>query len=95
MFLGTYRFEGKVDELAPRYEKLIASVPKESLHLHVCVRDTGGLTIYDTCPSREIFQSFSSSDFFHDTIKSVGLPAPLVTMVGDVQKAIVSGKQVM
>jgi len=95
MFLGTYRFEGNVDELTPMYEKMIASIPKESLHLHVCVRDAGGLTIYDTCPSREVFQSFSSSDFFHDALKAVGLPSPQVTLVGDVQAAILSGKRVM
>jgi len=95
MFFGIYRFEGKVDELTPKYEKMVASIPKESMHLHVCVRDAGGLTIYDTCPSREVFQSFSSSDFFHEALKSVGLPTPQVTPVGDVQAAILAGKRVM
>lgn len=95
MFLGNYRFEGKLEDLLDGYGRLLASVPKEALHLHVCVQDRGGLWVYDACPSREAFQSFANSENFRDALKAAGLPAPRVTLVGEVHAAFVSGQRTL
>ena len=95
MFLGIYRFEGDVSELLPAYERLLESIPSDTLSLHVCVQDAGGLWVYDTCPSKDVFQSFASSAGFHDAVKAAGLPPPKVSLSGNVHSAIVSGKRVI
>src|SRR5205823_941269 len=59
MFLGAYYFDGPPPELIPAYERLMAGFPPDGLELHVCVVRDGGLTVYDACPSAEIFAAFS------------------------------------
>jgi len=95
MFLGIYRFEGSVERLRAAYEKLLASMPHDGLHLHVGVFDAGGLWIYDACPSRAIFESFAASTTFRDALAAAGLPKPAVTPVGEVHRAFVAGKRVV
>jgi len=93
MFLGVYRFEGNPDELLAGYERMMASVPADALHLQVCVRDTHGLSVYDACPTREAFQNFSDGEPFRSLLHSVGLPAPTVQFLGDVHSTFFQGKR--
>jgi hypothetical protein len=76
--LGIYRFDGDPDTLLAAYEQLTASIPPDSSTLHLCVRRPDGITIYDTCPSREVFESFSRSERFLGALAAAGLPAPVV-----------------
>ena len=78
MHLGIYRFDGDPDTLLAAYEQLTASIPPDSSTLHLCVRRPDGITIYDTCPSREVFESFSRSESFLGALAAAGLPAPVV-----------------
>jgi len=94
MFLGIYRFEGDVARLRESYDRMLEQIPHSGLHLHLCVSDSEGLLVYDTCPSKEIFLSFAASPEFKKVIASVGLPAPEVTPVGDIHAAYVAGHQV-
>jgi len=93
MFLGIYRFEGNPQELLAGYERMIQSVPAGNMQLHCCVPDAGGLWVVDTCPSRDVFEGFSSSPQFLDLLESVGLPAPSVQKIGDVHRLFVGGEQ--
>jgi len=93
MFLGIYRFEGNPQELLAGYERMVQSIAAGNMQLHVCVPDAGGLWVYDTCPSRDVFESFSSSPPFHDLLKSVGLPVPTIQKIGDVHRLVVGGEQ--
>jgi len=95
MFLGIYRFKGNPDELLPAYDRLLNNVPREALHLHVCVQDQDGLWVYDCCPTREGFQSFAESDNFQNALKAAGLPAPQVTPMGDVHAAFLAGQRTL
>lgn len=93
MFLGVYRFDGDVEQLQRGYKRLLEQVPTEALHLHVCVRDDGGLSVYDACPTREGFETFSGSAEFRSAVAAAGLPAPRVSPLGDVHAAFFSGKR--
>jgi len=84
MLMGSYRFEGDPKQLSEAYEKLLESLPTTNMQLQVCVTDDNGMTIYDTCPSKEVFLSFSSSADMKDMMTSAGLPAPTVTQIGPV-----------
>ena len=94
MFLGIYRFEGESSELREAYDRMLEQMPHSGMQLHICVSDTDGLTIYDTCPSKEEFLSFASSAELNSIVKAVGLPKPMITPVGEVHAAFVSGQRV-
>ena len=93
MFLAIYRFEGNTEQLKKGYDQMVKKMPSGNMQLHVCVADTGGLWIYDTCPNREAFESFSNGSDFHDLLKACDLPAPRVTPVGNVHAAFVNGSR--
>jgi hypothetical protein len=94
MFLGIYRFEGDADRLRKAYDRMLAQIPPDGLHLHVCVTEPGALTMYDACPSKEIFQAFAASAELERWLEAAGLPSPTVTLVGEVHAAFVSGERV-
>lgn len=78
MHLGIYTFTGDPDELLSAYERLMAGLPADGSDVHLCVRRPDGITIYDTCPSREAFEQFSTSRGFRDALTAAGLPAPAI-----------------
>jgi hypothetical protein len=84
MFLSAYHFDGPPASLLPAYQRLQAASPPESLELHVCVIRDGGLTIYDACPSRAVFEQFHRSTDFEAAVAGAGLPTPRVEPLGEV-----------
>ncbi len=84
LYLGALHFDGDPDELLPAYRRLLERFPLETLALHVCVRRDGGLTVFDGCPTEEIFAEFTTGDVFRGAVAGVGLPAPRVEPLGDV-----------
>ncbi len=84
MFLGSYHFDGDPDELVPAYRRLAAGMPVEQVELHVCAQGERGITVFDTCPSREVFDGFISSTGFADAVAAAGLPRPRIQPVGEV-----------
>ena len=88
MFLGRYDFAGDPAELATRYDAMLAQIPPDNIGFHACVTHAGGLTIYDTCPTAEVFAGFSTSGGFRELVRAVGLPEPVVTPLGEVHAAL-------
>lgn len=78
MHLGRYRFPGDPDELLPAYDRLMATLPEGSIDFHACVVEADGITVYDACPTREVFERFSTSADFHRAIEAAGLPRPTI-----------------
>jgi len=74
MFLGVYRFKGQADELLAAYDRLMATMPMEDLELHVCTHNDQGIAIYDTCPSREEFDTFANGESLRDALAAAGIP---------------------
>jgi hypothetical protein len=57
-----WRFTGDPDELERGYLALMADVPETNNVLHACAKTPGGLVMFDTCPSKEVFDAFFSRD---------------------------------
>jgi len=95
MFLGIYTFESDTAQLRMAYERMLELIPHTNLQLHVCVPSDNGLSIIDSCPSKESFLFFASSSKFADSLKSAGLPTPKVTPMGEVHTAFVDGTRIV
>ena len=87
MFLGAYHFDGDPGPLLDSYRRLMRGFPPATSDLHVCVERSGGITVYDACPSRAVFAAFSNSPDFAGVLQAAGLPAPRVEQLGEVRSA--------
>jgi len=91
MFLGSYRFEGEPEALSKGYDRLVAAIPTGMIELQLCVTSTDAMTVFDTCPSAEVFAEFSTSPEFAAAVSAAGLPAPIVEPLGEVHRVIAPG----
>jgi hypothetical protein len=95
MFLSAYRFDGEPPALLAAYRRVLEMIPPGNLHLHACVPQADGLTMFDACPSREVFEAFSSGPQFRQMLQAAGLPAPQITPLGEVSSLVVQGRQLL
>jgi hypothetical protein len=79
MHLGIYRFAGDPGELLAAYDRLRASLPPDGFQWHLCAVESEGIAVYDTCPSEEVFRSFSTGPGFRAALAAAGLPEPSVS----------------
>jgi len=87
MFLGAYHFDGDPTQLLDAYRQLMQGFPPENIDLHFCVERSDGITVYDACPSQEVFAAFSTGPDFAGAVKAAGLPVPRVEQLGEVRSA--------
>jgi len=87
MFLSAYHFHGDPAALAAAHDRLCQRFPPESLDLHVCVLVEDGITVFDACPSREVFAGFSQSPGFRQALAEAGLPQPRLEPLGELHDA--------
>ena len=87
MYLGAAYFDGDPGELLPAYQRMLDTFGLEALDVHLCITRDGGLTVFDACPTREIYEEFVRSEMFLGAIAAAGLPEPRVSGLGDVQVA--------
>jgi hypothetical protein len=87
VFLGAYHFDGDPAELARGHQRLLDRFPLASLDLHLCVLHDDGITVFDACPSREVFTAFSRSAEFCAAVTAAGLPSPRTEPLGEVHAA--------
>ena len=87
MYLGAAYFDGDPDELLPAYHRMLEKFGLEALDVHLCITRDGGLTVFDACPTKEIYEEFTTSETFLGAIAEAGLPVPRVSGLGDVQVA--------
>ena len=90
MFLGAYHFDGESSRLLPAYRRLLDGYPPDQLDLHICLVRDGGITVYDACPSEDVFTDFSTGAEFAAAVSAAGLPAPRVEPLGEVATARLS-----
>jgi hypothetical protein len=74
--LGIYRFAGEPAELLSAYDRMLESMPPDTIFFHACTVEPDGITIYDACPTREAFERFSTGPEFRAALAAVGLPDP-------------------
>ena len=87
MYLGAAYFAGDPGELLPAYQRMLDAFGLEALDVHLCITTDGGLTVFDACPSKEIYEEFTKSETFLGAIAAAGLPEPRVSGLGDIQVA--------
>jgi hypothetical protein len=90
LYLGAAHFDGDPGELLPAYHRLLERFGIDTLDVHLCIVRDDGLTVLDTCPSRAVYEEFSTSDMFGEAVSAAGLPAPRIEGLGDVQVAHLS-----
>ena len=88
MFLAAYHFDGDPAALVGAYDVMRRSFPPGSLELHACVVTAAGITVYDACPTREVFEGFSIGPEFRGAFTAAGLPAPRIEPLGEVHDAV-------
>ena len=87
MYLGAVYFDGDPGELLPAYHRMLEKFGLETLDVHLCITTDAGLTVFDACPTREIYEEFTRSETFLGAIAEAGLPAPRVSGLGNIQVA--------
>jgi hypothetical protein len=88
-----WRFSGDPDVLLRSYEAMIAEIPAENMRLHLCLRAEDGIVLVDTCPSKEVFDSFFAGEGFRSLRERHGLPEPTEIEDHAVYAAYVGGRQ--
>jgi hypothetical protein len=76
MHVSIWKFTGDPDELTRGYDALAAEMPTDQFIANLCLRAPDGIIIVDTCPTREVFEAFSTSDEFRVARQRHGLPDP-------------------
>ncbi|MGO4119905.1 hypothetical protein [Arthrobacter sp. YAF16] len=88
MYLGMYSFRGNPAELLAAHDRMLALLPAGQLEFHLCVQTDEGIVVLDTCPSREVFDGFSSSAEFRKLTADAGLPSPEIRALGEIQSYV-------
>jgi hypothetical protein len=91
MHASIWKMSGDPDELARRYDAMVAEMPTADFIAHLCLSAPDGLLIVDTCPSREAFEAFASSDEFRSALRRHDLPEPTLLHDHPVHAAFVNG----
>ena len=87
MYFGIYHFTGDTAALSRSFDTLVREFQDEIL-LTLCVTTDDGISIYDTCPTREEFETFSRSTRFRSALERAGLPEPRVELIGTVHATV-------
>ena len=74
MYLGAAHFDGDPGELLPAYHRLLERFGIDTLDVHLCIVRDGGLTVFDACPDKAVYEEFTTSDMFRDAVAAAGLP---------------------
>jgi 1,6-anhydro-N-acetylmuramate kinase len=82
-FIALYHFDGDAEALTDAHDKMLALTPPEDLGVHICVRHAAGITVIDSCPSRQDFEAFSTGPGLRELLDAVGLPAPRIEPLGE------------
>lgn len=94
MHASIWRFRGEPDDLARRYDAMVAEIPQANMRFHLCLRAGDGLVLVDTCPSLEVYEAFSSAPEFRALRDRHGLPEPERVEDFPVHAAFVGGELV-
>ena len=87
LYLGALHFDGDPGDLLPAYHRLLEGFGIDTLDVHLCVARDDGLTVFDACPTKAVYEEFTTSDAFRIAVAAAGLPEPRIEGLGDVQVA--------
>ena len=87
LYLGAMHFDGDPGELLPAYHLLLEGFGIDNLDVHLCIVQDAGLTVFDACPGKAVYDGFTRSEEFRAAVAAAGLPVPRIEGLGDVQVA--------
>jgi hypothetical protein len=90
MHASIWRFAGDPDQLLPRYDAMLADIPTGSMRLHLCLRAADGIVMVDTCPTRDVYETFAAGPF-PELRRRHGLPDPVALEDHPVHRAFIEG----
>ncbi len=73
---------------------MVASIPAESMKFSACARVDDGIVVFDTCPSKEVFDEFHTSEGFRALLETHGLGQPDSLVDGPAVLAFADGRRV-
>jgi hypothetical protein len=88
MYLTAYHFDGNPAELIQGHDRLLAANPAVDMDLHFVAVGEAGITVLDACPSRSVFEEFSTSAGFRAALADAGLPSPRIQPLGDISGTV-------
>jgi hypothetical protein len=91
MHASIWKFTGDPDDLAQRYDALIAELPTNEFIAHLCLRAPDGLVVFDVCPTQAAFEAFSTGPNFREARRRHGIPDPTELHDYPVHDAFVDG----
>ena len=94
MHCSIWTHVGDPDDLVARYEAMLAEVPEENMHFHACARTEAGIVIFDTCPSKEVFDDFYGRPEVQALLERHGLHEPAERVDFPVVRAYAGGARV-
>ena len=94
MHCSIWTYEGDPDDLVARYEALLADIPAENMRFSACARTPTGIVIFDTCPSKEVYDAFVASDDVQALVARHGLGAPASVADHPVVAAFANGARI-
>ena len=94
MHCSIWTYVGDPDDLVARYEAMIAEVPTGNMRFHACARTPDGIVIFDTCPSKEVFDAFYASPEVQALFERHGLGEPVERVDFPVVRAYAGGARV-
>jgi hypothetical protein len=97
MHASIWTFTGDPDDLVVRIENLVAEAAA-NVRLMVVVRRPDGVTLVDTCPSRDAYERFRASGWLETALHAAGLPMPEIAdhpvQLVVVDGSVISGRDV-
>ncbi len=91
MHASIWRFAGDPDELLRRYDAMLEEIPHARMRLHICLRAADGIVLVDTCPTKNVFESFAHGDDFRALPERHGFPEPEKLEDFPVHRAFING----
>jgi hypothetical protein len=89
-----WTYTGDPDDLVARYEALIDEIPTDNMRFHACARTPDGIVMFDTCPSKEVYDEFYASSDVQALFERHGLGDPVARIDFPVVRAYADGARV-
>jgi hypothetical protein len=87
-----WTWRGDPDDLAARYEAMIATLSSENMQFSACARTADGIVVFDTCPSKAVFDAFSPG--LREMLEAHGLGAPISVVDYPIVAAYALGRRI-
>ena len=94
MHCSLWTYHGDPGDLSARYEAMVAEIPAESMQFSGCFRTSDGIVVFDTCPSKAVFDEFISSEELRSLMARHGLDHPTSIVDHPMVAAFAGGRRV-